>query len=71
MHLLHDEQCKIGGVASQLELHLQQTRPLFGPKPYKHPKITKLNRNTHRVLLLFLLLQKRRRRRLSSLLCCN
>jgi len=44
--LLHDEQCKNGGVASQPELHLQQTGPLFGPKPYKHPKITKLNRNT-------------------------
>jgi hypothetical protein len=41
--LLHDDQCKNGGVASQLELHLQQTGPLFGPKPYKHPKITKLN----------------------------
>ncbi len=44
--LLHDEQCKNGGVASQPELHLQQIGPLFGPKPYKHPKITKLNRNT-------------------------
>ncbi len=44
--LLHDEQCKNGGVASQVELHLQQTGPLFGPEPYKHPKITKLNRNT-------------------------
>jgi hypothetical protein len=44
--LLHDEQCKNGGVAFQLELHLEQTRPLFGLEPYKHPKITKLNRNT-------------------------
>jgi hypothetical protein len=44
--LLHDEQCKNGGVASQPELHLQRTGPLFGPKPYKHPKITKLNCNT-------------------------
>jgi hypothetical protein len=44
--LLHDEQCKDGGVASQPELHLQQIGPLFGPEPYKHPKITKLNRNT-------------------------
>jgi hypothetical protein len=46
MQLLHDEQCKNGGVASQPELHLQQTGPLFGHEPYKHPKITKLNRNT-------------------------
>jgi hypothetical protein len=44
--LLHDEQCKDGSVAFQLELHLQQTGPLFGSEPYKHPKITKLNRNT-------------------------
>jgi hypothetical protein len=44
--LLHDEQCKDGGVASQPELQLQQTGPLFGPEPYKHPKITKLNHNT-------------------------
>jgi hypothetical protein len=44
--LLHDEQCKNGGVASQPELQLQQIGPLFGPEPYKHPKITKLNRNT-------------------------
>jgi hypothetical protein len=44
--LLHDEQCKNGGVASQPKLHLQQTRPLFGHEPYKHPKITKLNHNT-------------------------
>jgi hypothetical protein len=39
--LLHDEQCKNGGIAYQPELHLQQTGPFFGPKPYKHPKITK------------------------------
>jgi hypothetical protein len=44
--LLHDEQCKDGGVASQPELHLQQTGPLFDPEPYKHQKITKLNHNT-------------------------
>jgi hypothetical protein len=44
--LLHDEQCKNGGIASQPELHLPQTGPFFGPEPYKHPKITKLNRNT-------------------------
>jgi hypothetical protein len=44
--LLHDEQCKNGGVASQLELHLQQTLPVFGLEPYKHPKTTKLNPNT-------------------------
>jgi hypothetical protein len=25
---------------------LQQTGPLLGPEPYKHPKITKLIRNT-------------------------
>jgi hypothetical protein len=43
--LLHDEQCKNGGVKFQPELHLQQTGLLFGPEPYKHPKITKLNRN--------------------------
>jgi hypothetical protein len=43
---VHDEQCKNGGVTFQLELHLQQTGPLFGPEPYKHPKITKLNLNT-------------------------
>ncbi len=44
--LLHDEQCKNGDVAFQPNLHLQQTLPLFGLKPYKHQKITKLNRNT-------------------------
>jgi hypothetical protein len=44
--LLHDEQWQNGGVASQLELHLQQTWLLFSPEPYKHPKITKLNCNT-------------------------
>jgi hypothetical protein len=43
--LQHDEQCKNGGIASQPELHLQQTLPVFGPEPYKHPK-TKLNPNT-------------------------
>jgi hypothetical protein len=46
MQLLHDEQCKNGGFASQPELRLQQTGPLFGPEPYKHPKITKVNRKT-------------------------
>jgi hypothetical protein len=35
---LHDEECKNGDVASQPKLHLQQTRPFFGPEPYKHPK---------------------------------
>ncbi len=44
--LLHDEQCINGGIASQLELQLPQTLPVFGPKPYKHPKTTKLNPNT-------------------------
>ncbi len=44
--LLHDEQCKIGGVAFQLELYLQQIFPVFSPEPFKHPKITKLNPNT-------------------------
>jgi hypothetical protein len=44
--LLHDEQCTNGGVASQLELQLQQTLPMFGLEPYKHPKTTKLNLNT-------------------------
>jgi hypothetical protein len=44
--LLHDEQCKDGGIAFQPELHLQQIGPLFGPEPCKHPKITKLNHNT-------------------------
>jgi hypothetical protein len=43
---LHDEQCTNGEVASELELHLQQILPLLCPKPYKHPKITKLNPNT-------------------------
>jgi hypothetical protein len=41
--LLHDEQCKNGSVASQLELQLQQTLLVFGPEPYKHPKTTKFN----------------------------
>jgi len=44
--LLHDEQCKNGGVASQPELHLSQIGPLFGPEPYKYTKVNKLNRNT-------------------------
>jgi hypothetical protein len=44
--LLHDEQCIDGGVASQPELHLQQTLPLLCPEPYKHQKTTKLNPNT-------------------------
>jgi len=44
--LLHDEQCTNGNVASQLELHLQQTLLLLCPEPYKHPKTTKLNFNT-------------------------
>jgi len=44
--LLHDEQCINGNVAFQLELHLQQPLPLLCPKPYKHPKTTKLNLNT-------------------------
>jgi len=44
--LLHDEKCKTGGIASQPELHLQQTLLVFGPEPYKHPKTTKLNPNT-------------------------
>jgi hypothetical protein len=44
--LLHDEQCTNVNVASQPELHLQQTLPLLCPKPYKHPKTTKLNLNT-------------------------
>jgi hypothetical protein len=44
--LLHDEQCTDGGVASQPELHLQQTLPLLCLEPYKHQKTTKLNPNT-------------------------
>jgi hypothetical protein len=44
--LLHDEQCTNGDVASQPELQLQQTSHVFGPKPYKHQKTTKLNPNT-------------------------
>jgi hypothetical protein len=43
---LHDEQCTNGNVASQLELHLQQTLLLLCAEPYKHPKITELNFNT-------------------------
>jgi len=45
--LLHDKQCTNGGVASQPELELQQTLRVCGPEPYKHPKTTKLNLNTH------------------------
>jgi hypothetical protein len=44
--LLHGEQCIDGSVTSKLELHLQQTLSLLCPKPYKHPKTTKLNLNT-------------------------
>jgi hypothetical protein len=44
--LLHDEQCTDGNVASQPKLHLQQILPLLCPELYKHPKTTKLNRNT-------------------------
>jgi hypothetical protein len=33
MQLLHDEQCKNGGVASQPELHLQQILPVFVLNP--------------------------------------
>jgi hypothetical protein len=43
--LLHDEQCKNGGVASQPELYLQQIGPLFGPKTYKHPINTQKSPN--------------------------
>jgi hypothetical protein len=34
--LLHDEQCKDGGIAFQHELQLQQIFPLLCPKPYNH-----------------------------------
>jgi len=44
--LLHDEHYKNGGVASQPELQLPQTFPVFGPEPYKHPKTTRLNPHT-------------------------
>jgi hypothetical protein len=44
--LLHDEQCTTGGAIFEPELHLQQTLPLLCPKPYKHPKTTKLNPKT-------------------------
>jgi hypothetical protein len=44
--LLHDKQCINGSVASQHELHLQQTLLLLCPEPYKHSKTTKLNHNT-------------------------
>ncbi len=43
---MHDEQCTNGNIVFQLKLHLQQTLPLLCPKPYKHPKTTKLNLNT-------------------------
>jgi hypothetical protein len=44
--LMHDEECRNGDVASQLELHLQQNFPLLSPQPYKHPNTTILNPNT-------------------------
>jgi len=44
--LLHDEQCIDGSVASQFELHLQQTFPLLCFEPYKHQKTTKYKFNT-------------------------
>jgi len=44
--LMHDEQCTNGNIVFQSKLHLQQTLPLLCPKPYKHPKTTKLNLNT-------------------------
>ncbi len=44
--LMHDEQCTNGNIVFQPKLHLQQTLPLLCPKPYKHPKTTKLNLNT-------------------------
>ncbi len=43
---MHDEQCTNGNIVFQPKLHLQQTLPLLCPKPYKHPKTTKLNLNT-------------------------
>jgi hypothetical protein len=43
--LMHEQQCTNGDVASQPELHLQQTFLLLSPEPYKHPKTTKLNPN--------------------------
>jgi hypothetical protein len=43
---MHDEQCTNGNIVFQPKLHLQQTFPLLCPKPYKHPKTTKLNFNT-------------------------
>jgi hypothetical protein len=37
-----------GDIASERQQHLQQTPHLLCPKPYKHPKPTKLNLNiTH------------------------
>jgi hypothetical protein len=44
--LLRDKQCTNDNIASQPELYLQQNFPLLCPKPYKHPKTTKLNLNT-------------------------
>jgi hypothetical protein len=43
---VHDEQCIDGSVASQLELHLQQTLSLLCFEPYKHPKTTIYKFNT-------------------------
>jgi len=43
---MHDEQWTNGNIVFQPKLHLQQTLPLLCPKPYKHPKTTKLNLNT-------------------------
>jgi len=43
---MHDEQCTNGNIVFQPKLHLQQTLSLLCPKPYKHPKTTKLNLNT-------------------------
>jgi hypothetical protein len=67
--LLHDEQCINGSIASQLELHLQQTLLLLCIKLYKHPKTNKLNLNTTKEesdgnkLLLFSSLEHHHRRR--------
>jgi len=43
--LLRDKQCTNDNIAFQPELHLQQKFLLLCPKPYKHPKTTKLNLN--------------------------
>jgi hypothetical protein len=43
---MHDKQCTNGNIVFQPKLHLQQTLALLCPKPYKHPKTTKLNLNT-------------------------